>query len=64
LSWTFVDTRAVARTAKIVDDNLCSLGGQHQRVITADPSTSTRDDAYPTFTQSCHDDVSFVHQSI
>ncbi|CAB4637067.1 unannotated protein [freshwater metagenome] len=64
LCGTLIDTGAIARTAKIVDDDLCALSRQHQRVIAADSSTSTSDDAHPPFTQSCHDNISFIHQSI
>jgi len=64
LSWAFVDTSAVSGTAEIVHHDLCAFGGKHECVITADSSASTRDDAYPAFTQSCHAVVSLVHQSI
>ena len=64
LSWAFVDTSAVSGTAEIVHHDLCAFGGEHQRVVAPDSTTSACNDAHSAFTQSCHDDVSLVSSDL
>ena len=40
------------------------IGGEHQRVVAPDSTTSAGNDAHSFFTQSCHDDVSLVSSDL
>ena len=45
---------AVELGADVVDDHVCALAGERQRVLAAEPASRARHDGHATFTDSCH----------